>query len=139
MIVTRGVRGAISVEEDSGESITSATCLLLDAILRANPGINPEDIASIIFTLTDDLTSANPASAARRPGWEEVPLLCAREINISTAMPRVIRILLLWNTDLPQSAIQHVYLGRAATLRPDLASKQAWEDSRQIERSPQHQ
>ncbi len=123
MCVMRGIRGAISVEEDRGECITSATSRILDAILQANPGIQSEDIASVIFTMTDDLSSANPATAARRRGWEDVPLLCAREINVPLAMPRVIRVLLHWNTDLPQSAIQHVYLDRAAALRPDLARK----------------
>ncbi len=121
MFVTRGIRGAISVEEDRSDCITSATGKLLDEILHSNPGIQPQYIASIIFTMTDDLTSANPATAARQTGWEDVPLMCAREINISASMPRVIRILVHWNTDLPQSAIHHVYLGRAAALRPDLA------------------
>jgi chorismate mutase len=89
--------------------------------LHANPSLAPEDLASVFFTLTDDLSAAYPAQAARQLGWVDVPLLCAREINVSHALPRIIRVLLHWNTDLPQSAIRHVYLDRAIALRPDLA------------------
>lgn len=121
MLVSRGVRGAISVEEDSLESITQATTELLRAILQVNPSLRSQDLASAFFTMTDDLNSAYPALAARQLGWAEVPLLCAREINVPGGMPRVIRVLLHWNTDLPQSDVRHVYLGRAAALRPDLA------------------
>lgn len=119
-MATRGVRGAIGVEEDSPESITQATEELLRAILQANPTLQTQDIASAFFTVTDDLTSAYPALAARQLGWVEVPLLCAREINVPSGMPRVIRLLLHWNTDLAQSDVHHVYLGRATALRPDL-------------------
>jgi len=121
VLVTRGVRGAIGVEEDRLESITQATDELLRMILQANPSLRSQDLASAFFTMTDDLSSAYPALAARQLGWVEVPLLCAREINVPGSLPRVIRVLLHWNTDLPQSAVRHVYLGRAAALRPDLA------------------
>jgi len=120
MLATRGVRGAIGVEEDSLESITQATIELLRAIMQANPSLRSQDLASAFFTMTDDLISAYPALAARQLGWAEVPLLCAREINVPNGMPRVIRVLLHWNTDLPQSEVHHIYLGRAAALRPDL-------------------
>ena len=120
MLVTRGIRGAISVEEDTRDSILQATHEMLIEILRANPGLQPGDLASALFTLTDDLTSTNPALAARKLGWVEVPLLCAREIAVPGGMPRVIRVLLHWNTVLAQSEVRHVYLGRAAALRPDL-------------------
>jgi chorismate mutase len=119
-IVTRGVRGAIGVEEDTVASITQATHELLQAIQHANPSLQPQDLASAFFTMTDDLIATFPALAARQIGWVEVPLLCAREIAVPNSMPRVIRVLLHWNTDLPQSAVRHVYLGRAAALRPDL-------------------
>lgn len=120
MIVTRGVRGAVGVDDDSLECITRATQELLRAILQANPSLRPKDLASAFFTMTDDLTATYPALAARLLGWNEVPLLCAREIAVPGAMPRVIRVLLHWNTPLPQTAVQHAYLGRAAALRPDL-------------------
>jgi chorismate mutase len=94
-----------------------ATRELLEAILAQNPDLTPEEIASAIFTVTDDLSAAYPARAARQIGWVHTPLMCAREIPV----PRCIRVLLLWNTDLPPSAIRHVYLGEAAQLRPDLS------------------
>lgn len=120
MSVTRGVRGAISVEEDTQDSILQATHDLLIGIIQANPSLQSQDLASALFTVTDDLTSTYPALAARQLGWVEVPLLCAREIAVPGGMPRVIRVLLHWNTDLLQSEVRHVYLGRAAALRPDL-------------------
>ncbi len=80
----------------------------------------PQDLASALFTVTEDLSAAYPAAAARELGWTDVPLICAREIPVPGGLPRCIRVLLHWNTDLPQSAIRHVYLGAAAALRPDL-------------------
>lgn len=117
----RGVRGATTAAEDTPEAILAATRELLQAILKANPEIQPADIASVLFTVTEDLNSAYPALAARQLGWNEVPLVCAREIPVPGSLPRCIRILLHWNTHLPQSAIQHVYLSEAKKLRPDLA------------------
>lgn len=116
----RGIRGATAVAADEVEAILAATRELLTAMLAANPGLVPEDIASIFFTLTHDLKSVHPALAARQLGWEQVPLLCAQEIPVPGGMPRCIRVLIHWNTVLPQRAIQHVYLGAAASLRPDL-------------------
>jgi chorismate mutase len=78
------------------------------------------DLASAFFTVTEDLHSAYPSQAARELGWQHVPLICSREIPVPGGLPRCIRVLLHWNTDLPQHAIRHVYLGGAAELRPDL-------------------
>ncbi len=118
---TRGIRGAITVAENSKKAILEATRALLDTILETNPGLHPDDIGSIFFTMTTDLNATYPALAARQLGWVQVPLLCAQEIPVPDGMPRCIRVLLHWNTTLPQSAIQHVYLGEAARLRPDLS------------------
>jgi chorismate mutase len=93
---------------------------LLQAILVANPTLKTADLASVFFTVTDDLVSAYPARAARELGWENVPLMCSREIPVPGSLSRCIRVLLHWNTDLPQHAIYHVYLGASAELRPDL-------------------
>ena len=116
----RGIRGATTATEDQSEAILTATRELLGAIQTANPALNPADLASAIFTVTEDLIAAYPAKAARQLGWTEVPLMCAREIPVPGSLPGCIRVLLHWNTDLPQSAIRHVYLGEAAKLRPDL-------------------
>jgi chorismate mutase len=116
----RGIRGANAVQADTAEEILSATRHLLEAILRANSAIQPEDIASIFFTVTPDLTAVHPAKAARDIGWTHVPLMCATEIPVPGSLPLCIRVLVHWNTELPQSAIRHVYLGAATKLRPDL-------------------
>jgi chorismate mutase len=117
----RGVRGATTIENDDPGDVLSATRELLDAILEANPGLQPADIASVIFTVTEDIASVHPALAARQMGWDLVPMLCAREIPVPDSLPRCIRVLLHWNTDTAQSAIHHVYLHAAVRLRPDLA------------------
>lgn len=117
----RGIRGAIQAEENSAGAILKATRELLSAILEANPTLQVEEIASAVFTVTSDLDAAYPAKAARELGWEQVPLMCAQEIPVPGALSRCIRVLLHWNSDLPQSAVRHVYSGAAANLRPDLA------------------
>jgi chorismate mutase len=116
----RGVRGAAIAAEDHREAILKATKNLLVSIQEKNPSLKIEDIASILFTLSEDLQSAYPAEAARDLGWQHVPMICAREIPVPGSLPRCIRVLLHWNTDLPQQKIQHVYDGEAALLRPDL-------------------
>jgi chorismate mutase len=119
-MTTRGIRGAITVKGDQPELILAATQELLGAILRANAGLQAEDIASALFTTTDDLVSVHPALAARQMGWEHVPMMCAREIPVPGSLPRCIRVLVQWNTERAQTAIKHVYLREAISLRPDL-------------------
>ena len=123
-MVVRGIRGANSVEADEPELILAATRELLEEICRANEITDFNDICSAIFTTTSDLTSTFPAEAARAMGMGLVPLLCATEIPVPGSMPRCIRILLHINTDKPQDAIKHVYLGEAKKLRPDMVSAQ---------------
>jgi chorismate mutase len=116
----RGIRGAISVTEDRAIAILDCTRSLLIAIQQANPGLRTENIASVWFTTTPDLTAVAPARAARDLGWTLVPLMCAMEMPVAGSLPCIIRVLVHWNTDLPQTAVHHVYLGAAAALRPDL-------------------
>ena len=120
----RGIRGAITVAADEPDLVLQATRELLEEVLAENVGMQPDDIASAIFTVTDDLTSTFPAQAARQMGWDMVPMLCAREIPVPSSLPRVIRVLVHWNTDIPQSEIKHVYLRDAVKLRPDLVAAQ---------------
>jgi chorismate mutase len=120
----RGIRGAITVAADEPDLVLQATRELLEEILAENAGMQPDDIASAIFTVTDDLTSTFPAQAARQMGWDMVPMLCAREIPVPSSLPRVIRLLVHWNTEVPQSEIKHVYLRDAVKLRPDLVAAQ---------------
>lgn len=117
---TQGIRGAITVSEDTPEAVLAATRELLLSIQAANPSLDPEDLASIFFTATADLVSVHPALAARQLGWVNVPLLCAQEIAVPGSLPKVVRVLFHWNTALGQSEISHVYLGEAVSLRPDL-------------------
>jgi len=120
-MAVRGIRGATVASADKPEAILAATRELMAEIKRTNPGLDPEDIASVIFTTTRDLTSVYPAQAAREGGWGEVPLLCGQEIPVPGGLRRCIRVLIHWNTRLAQGEIQHVYLGRAGELRPDWA------------------
>ncbi len=119
-MTTRGIRGAIQISEDTPEAMLTATRELLLAIIEANADLNSDDLASIFFTVTHDLNSAHPALAARQLGWVDVPLLCAQEIPVPGSMPRVVRVLIHWNTPRTQREINHVYMGNAAALRPDL-------------------
>ena len=120
----RGIRGATTVSADEPDLILQATRELLEEILTENEGMQPEDITSALFTVTDDLISTFPAQAARQMGWDLVPMLCAREIPVPNSLPRVIRVLVHWNTELTQSEIKHVYLHDAVKLRPDLVAAQ---------------
>jgi chorismate mutase len=125
---TRGVRGAIQVDADTPEAISRATKTLLFEIMEINPGLKPEDLASIFFTMTEDLHATYPALAARQlRGWEAVPLLCGREINVPGGLPRCLRVLLHWNTEISQREVRHAYVGAASRLRPDLAGERQLE------------
>ena len=117
-MICRGVRGATTVDEDKPEAILRATRELLALMIRMN-SIRSEDVASVVFTTTADVISQYPALAARQLGWLDVPLLCSHEMDVPGSLPHCIRILLHWNTERSQSEIQHVYLGKAQSLRPD--------------------
>ncbi len=118
-MTTRGVRGATTVDSDEHEIIIETTKELLQEMVSANR-IRPQDIAAAFFTVTEDLTAAFPAKAARLLGWRHVPLLDAREIPVPDSLPRCIRVLLLWNTDAPQTSVKHIYREEAKELRPDI-------------------
>ena len=118
-MAVRAVRGAIQVDEDVRAQVLDATTELLHAVLERN-GITPDDIISVLFTATPDLTSEFPAYAARQMGFVDVPLLCASEIAVPGAMPRVLRVLAHVETDRPRADIKHAFLRGAAALRRDL-------------------
>ena len=120
----RGIRGATTVTEDQPELILKATRELLEAILKANKDMEPDEIASVFFTVTDDLVSTFPAQGARQMDWGLVPMICSREIPVPGSLPHVIRVLVHWNTDRHQSDITHIYLHEAVKLRPDLIGAQ---------------
>lgn len=115
----RGVRGAITVEENSAEEILQATIVLLTEMIKLNE-LTEEAIASILFTTTPDLNAAFPAAAARQMGWVNVPMMCAQEIAVPGGLAQCIRVLMMINTDKKQTEIQHAYMRGARVLRPDL-------------------
>jgi chorismate mutase len=116
------LRGASSVDQNDAGAILGATEWLLREILRRND-LSTDNIVSCIFTLTEDLDAEFPAVAARNIGFERVPLLCAREVPVPGAVPRVIRVLMHYYAD-DGHETQHVYLGEARTLRSDLEAAQ---------------
>ena len=116
----RGVRGATTVEANTRDEILTNTRQLLALMIRRN-GIESEDVASAIFTVTMDLNAEFPALAARQLGWLDVPLMCSYEINVASGLPRCVRILVNWNTDKTQDEIVHIYIKGAKDLRPDLS------------------
>jgi chorismate mutase len=118
----RALRGAITVTENEADAILSATEELVREIMERN-ALSAEDMVSCIFTCTEDLDAEFPAVAARNLGLSAVPLLCAREIDVPGALPRVIRLLLHCYAD-PGTPARHVYLREAVELRRDLEGAQ---------------
>ncbi|OEJ29737.1 chorismate mutase [Streptomyces agglomeratus] len=119
-MAVRAVRGAVQLERDEAGHMDERVSELLTAVLERN-GLTPDDLISIWFTATPDLHSDFPAAAARKLGIVDVPLICAQELDISGAMPRVVRVLAHVESSLPKSSVSHVYLGAAAALRKDIA------------------
>jgi chorismate mutase len=117
----RGIRGATTVEQNTREEILAATTELLQLLVERND-LHPEDIASAIFTVTEDLDAAFPALAARTMGWTEVALICTREIPVPGSLSKCIRILLHVNTTRSATEIQHAYLRGAIKLRPEFST-----------------
>jgi chorismate mutase len=115
----RGARGAIQVDRNDAEVIKESAEKLMRALIDANQ-IEKSNVSAVIFTLTPDLNAAFPAAVRNRIHWELVPFLCSQEIAVTGAMERVIRVLVLFETDLSQEKIRHQYLGTAEKLRPDL-------------------
>jgi chorismate mutase len=119
----RGIRGAITVDVNEESPILEATIQLLKGILAVNH-IAPEDICSVLVTVTQDLDATFPARAIRQmAGWELVPLMCSLEVPVKGSLEKCIRLMVLVNTDASQKDIRHVYLNGAQVLRPDLAEK----------------
>jgi chorismate mutase len=116
------VRGAIQVDANEADAILSATEELVSELLSRN-GLEPERIVSCLFTCTGDLDAEFPAVAARQLGLESVPLLCAQEIDVPGAMPRVIRVLVHYYAPTGHRPA-HTYLGEAQNLRADLEAAQ---------------
>jgi chorismate mutase len=115
----RALRGATTVDADTAEQVADRTIALLDALLERNDA-HHDDLISILFTATDDIHSTFPATAARKTGLGDVPLICARELDIVGSMPRCIRVLMHLNTERTRGELHHVYLEGTRSLRDDL-------------------
>ena len=116
------LRGAISVEHNDADEILEGTTELMRAIMERN-SLSPDDVVSCIFTVTEDLDAEFPAVAARALGFQQVPLLCAREIPVPGSLPRVIRVMIHYHAP-DEHTPAHVYMGEAQALRADLAAAQ---------------
>ena len=115
----RAVRGATQLVTDTREEMLDRVAEMVTEVMAANR-LDVDDFISVIFTATSDLVAEFPAYAARQLGFGEIPLLCARELEIAGSMPRVVRMLAHVETDRPRADITHVYLHGAALLRTDL-------------------
>jgi chorismate mutase len=117
----RGLRGAITVSQNSAKAIAEAVSELLD-VLETQNHLDSTEIVSVTFSVTPDLDAIFPAAAARRrPGWEQVPLLDVQQMQVANSLDHCIRVLIHLNTPMSQNALRPVYLRRAAQLRPELA------------------
>jgi len=119
-VTVRAIRGAIQVDADDSDAILEATAELVTAVMTRND-LTPDDVISVLFTVTPDLTAEFPALAARKLGFHAVPLMCATEIPVKGAMPRVVRLMAHVETERPRAQVQHVYLRGAVALRQDIA------------------
>jgi chorismate mutase len=117
--VVRALRGATAVDADTAEQVTERVTELLESLLERN-SVARDDLISILFTATPDVRSMFPATAARALGLGDVPLLCAREIDVQGAMPRVLRVLLHLHTERSRDELHHLYLRGTSQLRDDL-------------------
>jgi chorismate mutase len=119
-MTVRAIRGAVQIETNERDAILEGTAELVTEVLTRND-LTTDDVISVLFTATPDLVAEFPALAARKIGFHDVPLICASEIAVPGAMPRVVRLLAHVETERPRSRIQHVYLRGATALRLDIA------------------
>ena len=119
----RGIRGAITIENDTVEEIQEATVELISTIIEKN-NLDIKDFAYAEFSITEDIKSGTPAKYARtHAGWHNIPMMCYREFEFEGGLKKCIRILIVTNTEKSQTDIKHIYLREAEKLRPDLKNK----------------
>jgi chorismate mutase len=128
-MAVRAVRGATQLDEDTRDHMLERVAEMVLDVMASND-LQVDDFISVIFTATSDLVSEFPAYAARRLGFGDVPLLCARELEIAGSMPRVVRMMAHVETDLARGDLTHVYLHGAAHLRRDLTKTRDVPDDR---------
>ena len=116
----RGIRGATTAIANTAEDILEVTNELMRTVIKLNH-LDPENVASVIFTTTPDLTATFPALAAREIGWTEVPLMCSHEMTVPGSLQKCVRVMIHVNTNRSAREIKHVYLKGARELRPEWA------------------
>jgi chorismate mutase len=119
-VTIRAIRGAVQLDANEREQIMDGTTELVTEVMSRNK-LSTDQVVSVIFTATPDLTMEFPALAARSLGFQEVPLLCCTEMAVPGSMPRVVRLMMHIETEVSRAQIQHVYLRGAAALRLDIA------------------
>ncbi len=119
-MAVRAIRGAIQLESNGRDDILTGTSELVTEVMNRNE-LTTEDVISVLFTATGDLTAEFPALAARKLGFQDVPLLCSVEMSVPGAMPRVVRLMMHVDTPRTREQVQHVYLRGASALRLDIA------------------
>jgi len=120
VVTIRAVRGAVQVDANERQVILDGTAELVTEVMSRNK-LSTDQVVSVIFTATPDLTMEFPALAARSLGFQEVPLLCCTEMSVPGSMPMVVRLMMHIETEVSRAQIQHVYLRGAAALRLDIA------------------
>jgi chorismate mutase len=120
LVAVRAIRGAVQVDANERAAVLEGTSELVTEVMSRNQ-LTPADVISVVFTATQDLTAEFPALAARKLGFQDVPLLCTTEMDVPGSMPLVVRLLMHVETGQPRSAVQHVYLRGAMALRLDIA------------------
>jgi chorismate mutase len=133
-MMARGIRGATTAEENTKESIIRNTRELLEEMMEAND-LKKDDLACAFLTTTTDLNAEFPAVAARQMGWTDVALLCGHEMEVPGAMAKVVRVMLVANTEKSQREITHIYLKEAIRLRPEMKRPAAPKSARRAARS----
>jgi chorismate mutase len=127
-MAVRAIRGATQLERDERDHLLERVTEMMTLLLTDND-LDADQLISVIFTATDDVRSEFPAYAARRLGLVDVPLLCARELEIEGSLPRIVRVMTHVDTDLTRDEITHVYLHGAASLRRDLTRVASHDDA----------
>ena len=119
-MMMRGIRGATTVNQNHAEVIVKETKIMIEEMAKVNQ-IEPEDIASVLISVTPDINATFPAKALRLiDGWKYVPVMCMPEINVPGSLSKCIRVMMTVNTTKSQRAVEHIYLNEAVKLRPDL-------------------
>jgi chorismate mutase len=119
----RAIRGAATVDRNDEHQIIKAAEVLVLEMIEKNSVI-PEEVVSVLFSMTADLNAVFPAKALRSfEGWEYVPVMCMQEIPVAGSLEKCIRVMITVQTSLSQKEIKHVYQGQAVVLRPDLTGK----------------